>query len=558
MTAKLISSALLAFTLIFPCGSSSLAAEGAESLGQRIYREGLLTSGEPVQAERGPGMQINGAQAACANCHRRSGLGMKEGRTSIPPIAGSYLYHPRAGTVDDLDLPFVEGMRPDREPYTDQTLARAIRTGIAADGKQLNYLMPHYALDDEQMAALTAYLKTLSPGRVPGVTDSMLHFATIITPDADPIERQGVLDVIEKFFFDKNHYVRAQSSRLRSSRRMMFKVNRPWQLHVWELTGAPETWEAQLRAHLSAEPVFAVISGVGGSNWAPVHRFCEAQALPCLFPNVDLPVVGESDFDNLYLSKGVLLEAQLLARQIKELQGRSLVRRVVQVYRSGDVGKGAAAELARVLAAERSVADETVQPSRPLGFEVVDRVLFKRGGDGQLATALHGVSSTDVVVLWLRPADIAALGATPPDVSAVLLSGRMAGLERAPLPDAWRGVTRMAYTFDLPEQRRVRVDYPLGWFAIRKIPVVAQQAQTDTWLVCSIVSDAINHMADTFVRDYLVERIEETLEHRVITGYYPRLALASRQRFASKGGYIARFAEASGHKVTALGDWVTP
>ena len=347
-----------------------LALASTTTVGQRIYREGVLESGQPVQAQRGAGMQMAGAAAACVNCHRRSGLGMKEGRTSIPPIAGSYLFHPRAGTVDDLDLPFVEQMRPDRDPYTDETLARAIRTGVGADGKPLSYLMPHYALDDEQMAELIAYLKSLSPGRVPGVTDSMLHFATIITPDASPVERQGVLDVLEKFFQDKNRYVRAQTPRLRSSRRMMFKVNRPWALHVWQLTGESETWEAQLRAHLSAEPVFAVISGVGGSNWAPVHRFCEEQSLPCLFPNLDLPV-AESDFDNLYLSKGVLLEAQLLAQDIKAPQvGSPPAHRVMQIFRAGDVGEPAATELARELAGE--------------GLEFIDRSLPKRGDAADL------------------------------------------------------------------------------------------------------------------------------------------------------------------------------
>jgi hypothetical protein len=33
-----------------------------------------------------------------------------------------------------------------------------------------------------------------------------------------------------------------------------------------------------------------VVSGLGGSNWAPVHQFCERRQLPCLFPNVDAPV----------------------------------------------------------------------------------------------------------------------------------------------------------------------------------------------------------------------------------------------------------------------------
>ena len=520
-----------------------MVAAHAAGPGERIYREGILPSGQPVQAERGPSMHITAATAACVNCHRRSGLGMQEGRTTIPPVAGIYLFHPRAGTVDDLDLPFVEGMRADRDPYTEATLARAIREGIGADGRRLSYLMPQYTLDEQQMAGLIAYLKELSPGAVPGVTPTMLHFAAIFTPDADPVTRQGVLDVLEKFFADKNHYVRADSPRLRSSRRMKFKVNRPWQLHIWDLHGPPETWEAQLRARLSAEPVFAVISGVGGANWAPVHRFCEAQSLPCLFPNVDLPVVAENDFDNLYFSKGVLLEAQLLARELKEHRD-ARVRRVVQVFRAADVGKAAAGKLADALSGE--------------GLTIIDRSLPQAGGARDLAGALRGLNAQDALVLWLRPGDLAALGTVPHELSSVLMSGRMGGLERAPLPAAWRGITRIAYPFDLPELRRVRVDYPLGWFSIRKIPVVAQQAQTDTWLACGILSDAINHMADTFVRDYLVERVEEMLEHRIVTGYYPRLALAPGQRFASKGGYLVRFADPAGPKVLAVSEWMTP
>ena len=65
-------------------------------------------------------------------------------------------------------------------------------------------------------------------------------------------------------------------------------------------------------------------------------------------------------------------------------------------------------------------------------------------------------------------------------------------------------------------------------------------------------------MVDTFVRDYLIERVEEMLEHRLITGYYPRLALAPGQRFASKGGYIVHFTGNAGTRVTAEGDWTVP
>lgn len=518
---------------------------GAAGSAADIYRDGVLPSGAPLVAERDGGVRIEGRSAACVNCHRRSGLGMIEGRTSIPPIAGSYLFHPRAGPTEDLDLPFVETMRPDRDPYTAATLARAIREGVAADGTRLNALMPRYALDDADMGKLVTYLERLSPGAVPGVTDSVLHFATIVTPDADPTTRRGVLDVLDKFFADKNHYTRAESPRLRSAYRLRFKVNRRWQLHVWELTGEPATWQRQLEEKLAREPVFAVLSGVGGRTWAPIHRFCEAESIPCLFPNVDAPIVAEDDFDSLYLSKGVLLEARLIAHEIEAgTAGGSAKRRIVQVFRASDVGVDAAAALAAAMQGDSA--------------EVVDRKLPADATAQDVAAAARSAGHNDVLVLWLRAADVAGLENARPAAAAVFLSGRMGGLEDTPLPAAWRAVSHLAYPVDLPERRRVRVDFPLGWFRIRQIPVVAVQAQVDTYIACNIVSDAINHMVDTFVRDYLVERIEGMLEHRIMNGYYPRLALAPGQRFASKGGYVVHFAGPTGAAVVPDGDWLVP
>jgi len=84
--------------------------------------------------------------------------------------------------------------------------------------------------------------------------------------------------------------------------------------------------------------------------------------------------------------------------------------------------------------------------------------------------------------------------------------------------------------------------------------VVDQKVQADTYLACGLVSETINHIVDAFVRDYLIERVEMALDHRVLTGYYPRLTLAPGQRFASKGGYIERFSDAQGSRLTVLGE----
>ena len=513
-------------------------------LGRSIYRDGVLPSGAPLEAARESEPVMQGAQAACVNCHRRSGFGAQQGRGFIPPIAGAYLFRPRAGTASNRDLPYLESMRGDRDPYTIATLARAIREGVAADGHQLSYLMPHYALDDVAMAALTDYLNSLPTQPAPGVTDKILHFATIITPDADPVKRQGMLDVLENYFADKNVAARSVTPPLHSTRPMMFRVLRQWQLHVWELTGPPASWEEQLRRKLAAEPVFAVISGLGGATWAPVHRFCEQQSIPCLFPNVELPVESERDFYPLYFSRGVLLEAQLIADRLSVQGAGAPRRRVIQVFRAGDVGEAAA----RALSA-------AVEPAQ---LVTVNRRLKPGGSARELAEAFEDLRADDILVLWLRARDISALAPSPPAASSVYLSGLMGGLESTPVPVAWRPGALMAYGFDLPDRRVVRVDHPLGWFRIRHIPVVSLQLQADTYLACGLLAENLKHMVDAFVRDYLVERIEDMLEHRVITGYYPRLTLAPGQRFASKGGYLVRFAEPSGTRIVADGDWIVP
>ena len=540
--------ALLATLLI---GSGFVAAAGEKPdarllIGETIYRRGTLPSGEPLVAHHVNGATLTGADAACINCHRRSGLGGIEGGQllAIPPITGRYLMHPRARAAQDLDLPYVQGIRADRTPYTDATIARALRDGLDSEGKPLGDLMPLFDLRDGDADALIAYLKKLDRRDFPGVTGSVLHFATIITPDADPVKRDGMLDVLQHYFNDRNAFQRAETLRPKASRMTglsMFKVVRRWELHVWQLSGAPETWREQLDRHFAQEPVFAVVSGIGRSTWAPVHRFCEERELPCLFPNIEVPVDTDRDFYSVYLSRGVILEARLIAERILGA-GAAAPAVVHQIYRAGDSGEAGAKALQAALA----------------GHAIAVRNHVIHTPEEAAAIGAKGANNADALVLWLRPPDIAALGSATPHATAVYLSGLMGGLEQAPVPAAWRTQALLTYPVDLPENRRVRVDYPLGWFSIRKIRVVDLPVQADTYLACGLLSETISHLVDTFVPDYLVERVEDMLEHRVLTGYYPRLTLGEHQRFASKGGYFVKFAAPTGTRVVAASDWVIP
>jgi hypothetical protein len=421
-------------------------------------------------------------------------------------------------------------------------LARAIREGIDPDGRSFDYLMPRYALDETSMSATIAYLQHLARGPVPGVGGETIDFATIITPDADPTERQGMLDVLGHCF-GANEASRPGETSPQRAPGMRNPGGRSWRLHVWQLTGPAEGWGQQLRQQFAAQPVFAVVSGLGRKNWAPVHRFCQEQSLPCLLPNVDLPVVAEGDFYPLYFSKGVLLEAQIIATHLQPQTG-SAPRHVIQVFRADDIGSAGAAALEQASAtAALKWHDHALKPGAPAS---------------ELSRVLNEADPKDAIVLWLRPEDLRGLPDTPPPVAAVFISGLMADLEQAPLPAAWRRVARMSYPLELPTLRALGMGFAQGWFTFYRIPVVAERVQTDTYLACEILAEAAGHMANNWIPDRLLELVEIELDHRLVNGYYPRLGLASGQRFASKGGYLARFEGASGTRLMADSDWIVP
>jgi len=543
--------ALAAAAALLLCGAAAVPEPAATSAhGEAIYRQGRLPSGELLRGERQGAPPLQGQDAACVQCHRRSGLGMVEGKIVIPPISGRLLFRP--GQRIFRDSPMHEGEThllptpPDRPAYDEATLERAIREGVGANGHPLDYLMPRYDLDDAAMGDLIAYLRHLSSVRVRGATGTTLHFATIVTPDADPVARAGMLNVLEHYFAEKNSVYMGEAATplLQGGRPIQLRTQRQWQLHVWSLTGAPETWEAQLDQHLRAEPVFAVISGLAGATWEPVHRFCERQAIACLLPNVDLPVVEDGEFYSVYFSQGVLLEAQLIAARLgAPASDQRSSGRIVQVFRQGDIGEAAAARLQEVIAKSR---------------QVVDRRVAEGHGATEVVQALQDIRHGDTLVLWLRTADLAALPSPPSGVTVVYLSGLMGGAEHAPLPPAWRQLARMAYPYELPELRSLRLNYPLGWFRLRKIPVVDERVQVATYVACSVLVETLASMLDEFVGDFLVERVEVMLDSRIVNGYYTRLGLAPGQRFASKGGYLVRFVDPKGSGVAADGNWMVP
>ena len=519
--------------LAFVAHAEPPIANSAEvELGRRIYMEGTLLSGTPVQGKRANSGHIEGAAAACEPCHRRSGMGSLEGNIVVSPITGRFLF----ATDENRPIAMVDpGARPPRNltrphaPYTEESLAKAIREGVNVSGRPLSPVMPHYALSDVEIKAVIAYLRQLSAELSPGVGNDTLHFATIVTPGVDPKKRDVMVDMIRTAF------------RARMPVDLLPRTLRNWELTVWELQGAPETWGAQLAENYRREPVFAVISGLSNTTWAPVHAFCQQEKLPCMFPSIALPP-AETAFYPLYYSRGVALEADVLAKYLRN-QEKKAPHRLLQVYQDDEVGQGAAQALTEAL--------------RGSGIQLESRELHGQDPSA-LKEALKGLSSKDAVMLWLRPEDLSAVyKAAPKQPSAVTyVSGFLAGENYDFVSKAWKPYVRVVYPYELGEKRRKNEATLKAWLKTWKLPLIDETFQTEVFFNLLFLTDLSTQMLDNLYRDYMVERTEDMLSQSPNVSAYPHLSLSRGQRFASKGAYIARFTPDG--KLVADSEWIVP
>lgn len=537
---------LLAACLLGPV----LAADA--DVGRRLYRDGVRASGDPLA-----GVALGGAVIAgsCASCHRPSGFGTLEGGAAVPAVTGEALFggglERRADLFRRLYLePGPAGLLADaragegRPAYTEESLGRALREGVDPAGRALDPLMPRYDLDDAEVAALAAYLAGLGAGPAPGVDGEEIHLATVVAPGVDAARRRDHLGVLQAYVERKNREVANLLARPGASphHRDDFAVGyRRWRLHVWELAGPPAQWRRQLETLSAARPVFALVGGLGGAEWRPVHDFCEAERVPCLFPQVPLPPAEPGDWA-LYLDRGVAGEAAALAAALAEAAAGGAI---VQVWRDGDgAGEAAAASF---------------RASLPpvLAARLVDRPLPASGEPDAAGwhRLLDDALSPLTLVLWLDrwpsalPADLA------PRLAAVHLSARLLGGEPPAPPPPLAERLRLLWPYALPASPAPHARRVHAWLRSRRLPPGDERLQRSTWWTMAVLDHALAHMVDHFDRAWLVERVEHEAELVPDPAVHPPLSLGPGQRFASKGLWIVRLDPSAVGGVAPVGTW---
>jgi mono/diheme cytochrome c family protein len=470
--------------------------------GRRIYREGVLPSGKPVHGVVQGDVTFTGLQASCMTCHRRSGFGASEAGAVAPPVIGEFLYRPveLGGEHTALRRSHGPGTRP---AYTDETLVRAIREGVDPGGRTLAALMPRFELSEADALALVAYLKSLSSAASPGVSESIVHLATVVTPDVAPARRDAFLAVLEAFVRDRNSASRLEDERKTRSgweKRREYQAYRKLALHVWELAGPPTSWRAQLEERYRTEPVFALLSGIGEGGWRPVHEFCEANEIPCLFPITDLPVISDGDYYTIYFSRGLTLQAEALAIHLRDAAPAGPV---VQVFRVEPRSAVPAAAFRAALEGDPQVA-------------VVDRVIGDPAPpDASYWQALIAKLRPGALVLWLGGADLAGLASPPAGAPAVYLSPSLLTGGAGAVSPALRERAHLTWPYALPSAAGALTARARVWLKARGLPVVDERVQTGAFFAATVASDALKEVRGYYTRDYLMERIEHMVDSSV-------------------------------------------
>ncbi|MBP2683142.1 MAG: cytochrome [Deltaproteobacteria bacterium] len=564
--------ALLSAVLSQAAGNDSpapgLSQEETLRLGERIYRDGILSSGEPLTAVVQGDIPVEGTMFSCVSCHLRSGLGSFEGGVLTPPTNGNVLYKPwnssretaklRKGSMEGSAKLWTRswyylsrfGEFPNRPAYTDETLSDAILEGVDPEGRRFLGVMPRYPLDKRDMAILIAYLKSLSAVPSPGVTETTIRFATVVTEEVSGAERDAMLGPLERYLRSFNARALREAGKRKGpageggvSRIAADPDLRQMSLARWELKGSPETWRGQLEEYYRKEPVFALLGGITTKEWRPIHEFSEDHAVPCLFPVTDLPFVSNGWY-TLYFSKGYYQEGETAARHLAREEDPDPGRTVVQVYPDTPEGNAFASGFRD--AWSESGRGPLVDKAFPAGTKATREVLEQATGKERPAA----------LVLWmgaeaLMPLD--AVAGKDGGISTIYLSATLLKEGLLTVPETLRDRTFITYPYGLPGSATGMMAPPPGG---KKPPpeITDRKIAGKVASLSSVLTEVFMAWRSNFHRDYMFDIIDGSM--LMVSSPYERISFGPGQRYASKGCYIVQLSKGATPELVKKSDWV--
>jgi len=582
---------LLHFLIAAPVWSAvspslqQLPADEIQRLGERMYRDGILPNGEPIQATLREDVKVPGTSFSCISCHLRSGIGSIEGQIVTPPTNGPklykeyYKYEQILGDHSRVKKGMWDGRQPAlpvyRPPYTDETLAEAILGGVSPTGREFNSAMPRYEMNESDLQILIAYLKTLSSEISPGVDPKYkyVRFATVVAGDVPAEDRAEMLAILNNILDQHNNNARKKNRRqVIGSEVVDAPFNYPkFTLARWELKGSPETWRAQLEEYYRKEPVFALLGGLSAADWRPMHEFSEQHKIPCLLPITDLPVVSDKDWYTLYFNKGMYQEGDTAARYLALNSEPVADAGVLQIVEDTPRARALAAGF---LAAWKEIGRNEPRTVYLSAGESISNDTIRRVSGGRHPSSLLVWTSTGTATT------LGALAAEKRQPGMVFVSSSLLGKELQVIPETARSFTYISYPYRLePDKDGFKAGAEL-WFKRRGLKPGDRRIMTRLFSFTNILLEPFNvvkrdfnprglgqgqvnmedqfesliHVKRNYYRDYLFDVIGMSADKGSLD--YERLSFGPGQRYLSKGCYIVQLSPGPKPELVRKSDWV--
>ncbi|HKP14227.1 MAG TPA: ABC transporter substrate-binding protein [Blastocatellia bacterium] len=511
---------------------SRFAAQGADGLspqeirGKRIYVKGVGESGE-IKALLGSGdLELSGGAFPCANCHGLRGEGTSEGGLQPPPLNWQALTSPQRWAYGGKT----------RGPYNETTLARAITSGVNADGGRLHPGMPRYKMTAEQMADLIAYLKKLGKelDHDPGVSEQTIKVGAAL-PMSGPLARIGesVRQALLAYFNEVN--------------REGGIYGRRFEVVIADSRGdAAGTAEATRRL-VEQDEVFALVGSFEPAASEAANEFLRQREVPLVGPvtlSPRLPAVPNPYV--FYLLPSFADQSRSLvdfiSRAVPPPAGRTALRLAV-VYAENDLDedalfglKGAAQLYSMPIVAEHRYQMGKLSPAaavKSLSEQKPDCVFFFGSGDEFVAVA----GAMERMHLQARLCS-----------SAVML-GRAA----FNLPPGLVASTYLSYPASLPDRDNFAEFIALMRGAGVELKNTAFQAAA--YAAAKVFVEAVKSSNRQLSRAVLVRALEQLRDYQ--TGVTPPVTFGPNRRIGASGSYIVKIA-LDQKQYVPVGDRVVP
>lgn len=415
-----------------------IAATAADRLpdsegGRRVYTAGESASGGEITAAlSADAAPMSAALLPCVNCHGVDGRGKPEGGVTPSNVTWLELTKPYS-----TEMP--NGRR--RPPYTEATVARAIRAGVDSANQPLNAAMPHYAMSGADMENLIAYLKVLGTRSGAGVTDNAIHLATIVPASGPGAILGAQVAAVLAAYFDEAGEIHGR------------KVT----VTTVPLSSSAPVAAQTLQTMIEKDEPLAFVSGIVSGIDSSVERVVERDEVPLVLPITTHADSGADNRQRFYLYPSVSEQIAGLVKFAEDRLHRKMKRVVVVRSPSGDTPRlGAARDVIAIdaskpgatskIAAEARRADailflEPRYPLHDLAHAVADtkpRAAFLF--DGEVLPQDFFDAATSL------PNAMVALPASPVDLTPEGLGELRGLLERHAIPRAHLASQLCTYT----------------------------------------------------------------------------------------------------------------